>query len=82
MNKTNQPYHGYRFPSEIISHSVWLYHRFCLSFRDIWATVGSVSSGSPIWDVVADYLRRSDTARITRLNTPKLKNVAGNPGIA
>jgi hypothetical protein len=27
-------YHGYRFPAEIISHAVWLYHRFCLSFRD------------------------------------------------
>ncbi len=32
--KTNC-YHGYRFPSEIISHSVYLYHRFCLSFRDV-----------------------------------------------
>ena len=33
---TSQPasYHGYRFPPEIISHAVWLYHRFCLSFRD------------------------------------------------
>jgi putative transposase len=33
---TRQPpsYHGNRFPSEIISHAVWLYHRFCLSFRD------------------------------------------------
>ena len=33
---TRQPpsYHGYRFPPEIISHAVWLYHRFCLSFRD------------------------------------------------
>ncbi len=28
---TSQPY---RFPPEIISHAVWLYHRFCLSFRD------------------------------------------------
>ena len=28
-------YHGYRFPSEIISHAVWLYHRFCMSFRDV-----------------------------------------------
>jgi putative transposase len=28
-------YPGYRFPIEIIRHSVWLYHRFCLSFRDI-----------------------------------------------
>ena len=26
--------HGYRFPPLIISHAVWLYHRFCLSFRD------------------------------------------------
>ena len=34
--KNNSPsYHGYRFPPEIISHAVWLYHRFCLSFRDV-----------------------------------------------
>ena len=34
--KTNQSrYRGYRFPPEIISHSVWLYHRFSLSFRDV-----------------------------------------------
>ena len=26
---------GYRCPPAIISHAVWLYHRFCLSFRDI-----------------------------------------------
>lgn len=28
-------YRGYRFPAEIISQAVWLYHRFCLSFRDV-----------------------------------------------
>ena len=28
-------YHGYRFSPEIISHAVWLYHRFGLSFRDV-----------------------------------------------
>jgi putative transposase len=34
--KNKKPlYHGYRFPPVIISHAVWLYHRFCLSFRDI-----------------------------------------------
>ena len=27
-------YHGYRFPPEIVSHAVWLYCRFALSFRD------------------------------------------------
>ncbi|WP_374230550.1 IS6 family transposase [Rhodococcus sp. ARC_M6] len=28
-------YKGYRFPREIISHCVWLYHRFTHSFREI-----------------------------------------------
>src|SRR6266700_4036485 len=28
-------YTGYRFPPEIISHAVWLYFRFSLSFRDV-----------------------------------------------
>ena len=28
-------YRGYRFPSEIISHAVWLYHQFSLSFREV-----------------------------------------------
>jgi putative transposase len=28
-------YKNQRFPTEIISHVVWLYFRFCLSFRDV-----------------------------------------------
>jgi putative transposase len=28
-------YRRHRFPAEIISHSVWLYFRFALSFRDV-----------------------------------------------
>ena len=35
MSATTPSYHGYRFPPEIISHAVWLYYRFCLSFRDV-----------------------------------------------
>ena len=35
MNERNQLYQGYHFPLEIISHTVWLYHRFCLSYRDV-----------------------------------------------
>ena len=34
MNDDAPSYHGYRFPPLIIGHAVWLYHRFCLSFRD------------------------------------------------
>jgi putative transposase len=28
-------YKHHRFPAEIISHGVWLYFRFCLSYRDV-----------------------------------------------
>ncbi len=28
-------YKGFRYPAEIISHCVWLYHRFPLSFREV-----------------------------------------------
>jgi putative transposase len=28
-------YKRYRFPAEIISHAVWLYYRFSLSYRDV-----------------------------------------------
>lgn len=47
-----------------------------------WATVGSQAPGEPIWETVAGYLRDIKTVRIEKLNTPVLKNVAGNPGIA
>ena len=33
--ENSQFYRGFRYPSEIISHVVWLYFRFSLSFRDI-----------------------------------------------
>ncbi len=36
MNTTTiAPYKGHRFPQEIISHAVWLYYRFSLSYRDV-----------------------------------------------
>jgi len=31
MNDTKNPYTGYRYLAEIISHAVWLYFRFTLS---------------------------------------------------
>jgi len=36
----------------------------------------------PLWEVVAEYLRDRRSARIAKLNTPKLVNVDGNPGTA
>ena len=35
MKSTRSRYHGHRFPPEIIGYAVWVYHRFCLSFRDV-----------------------------------------------
>ena len=35
MKKRKSRYSGHRFPPEIISFTVWAYHRFCLSFRDV-----------------------------------------------
>jgi len=34
-NTTAPDYKEFRFPPEIISHAVWLYFRFSLSFRDV-----------------------------------------------
>ena len=35
MRTTPDPYHGFRFPAEITSHAVWLYHCFSLSLREV-----------------------------------------------
>ena len=32
---TPEHYKHHRFPGEIISHGVWFYYRFCLSYRDV-----------------------------------------------
>jgi putative transposase len=35
MKAPPDPHYRHRFPAEIISHTVWLYHVFSLSFRDV-----------------------------------------------
>jgi putative transposase len=35
MSTPSKQYRRHRFPPQIISHAVWLYHRFSLSFRDV-----------------------------------------------
>jgi len=35
MHTSVSLYHRHRFPTQIISHYVWLYFRFTLSFRDV-----------------------------------------------
>jgi len=35
MRTKTPSYQRHCFPSENISHAVWLYHRFCLSFHEV-----------------------------------------------
>jgi S-sulfosulfanyl-L-cysteine sulfohydrolase len=49
-----------------------------------WASVQETpagDTGKPIWDVVTEYLKDQKTIKVNNLNTPKLINVAGNPGL-
>ncbi len=47
-----------------------------------WATVNSQAPGAHIWDQVTEYLKAESVVRIRKLNTPMLKNVGDNPGLA
>jgi sulfur-oxidizing protein SoxB len=46
-----------------------------------WASVTG-AKGTPIWDVVADYLRDVKVVKSVKLNEPKVIGMAGNPGMA
>jgi sulfur-oxidizing protein SoxB len=47
-----------------------------------WASVQEGVTGEPIWDVVAKYLRDQKVLKAPKLNTPVLKGMKGNPGLA
>jgi putative transposase len=51
MTTNEISYHGYRFPPEIISHGVWLYHRKLLKGQE-----------STPWQLVTDKLKSSGSA--------------------
>lgn len=49
-----------------------------------WAPVSEAArdkGGEPIWDLVARYLRSEKTVKASKPSIPKLKGVAGNPGM-
>ena len=45
-----------------------------------WAPVGEGVSGTPIWDVVATYLRDIKVVKPRQLNMPKVVGIGNNPG--
>jgi sulfur-oxidizing protein SoxB len=49
-----------------------------------WAPVSEAArdkGGEPIWDLVARHLRSEKVVKVSTPNVPKLKGVAGNPGM-
>ena len=47
-----------------------------------WAPVAEGAKGTPIWDVVAEYLRAKKTIKGVKINQPKIVGVAkDNPGM-
>jgi sulfur-oxidizing protein SoxB len=47
-----------------------------------WAPVGEGVTGTPVWDVVAEYLRDKKVIKGVKLNTPKIVGIGkGNAGI-
>ncbi|GAB3402875.1 thiosulfohydrolase SoxB [Massilia agilis] len=46
-----------------------------------WAPVAEGASGTPVWDVVAGWLRDKKTVAPRAINTPRLIGVQGNPGL-
>lgn len=74
MTKKITAYKGHRFPEAVISHAVWLYHRFSLSFREVEELLAARG-------VVVSY----ETIRQWCLKFPstyakKLRKSAGQPG--
>lgn len=45
-----------------------------------WASVGLEEAGTPVWEVVAKYLRATRTINLKRVNKVAVKGVAGNAG--
>ncbi|MEK7711425.1 MAG: thiosulfohydrolase SoxB [Pseudomonadota bacterium] len=48
-----------------------------------WASIEQNPVGNkPIWDIVSEYMRHKKTIKAVQPNTPKIKGIAGNPGMA
>ncbi len=46
-----------------------------------WAPVGEGAKGTPIWEVVAEYLRDVKVVKQVKLNQPKVIGMGNNPGM-
>jgi putative transposase len=68
------PYKRHRFPAEIIRHCVWLYFRFCLSYRDI-EEMMAVRGVSLTYEAVRYWCRK-----VGRVYAKQLRRRRPSPG--
>jgi sulfur-oxidizing protein SoxB len=47
-----------------------------------WGTVQPHEPGTPVWDVVAEYLRQKKSVTMSRTELPRIRGLDQNPGIA
>jgi putative transposase len=72
MNSSKSLYFRHRFPSEIISHFVWLYFRFSLSYRDIEEMMGQ--RGVIVsYETIRDWSKKFDGIYAKRLRSRERK---------
>jgi putative transposase len=66
MKPSPAPHYRHRFPAEVISHAVWLYHVFNLSLRDVelllngawWCRTKAFGAGAGKFGSFASSMRR------------------------
>ncbi len=73
MNTPTPLYRRHRFPPEIISHCVWLYFRFCLSYRDV-EELMAMRGVTLTYETVRDWCRKfgQTFANNLRRRSPRL----------
>jgi len=67
-NTTPSTYKGYRFPPEIISHAVWLYFRFSLSFREYHLNISGQDKPTIWWKPCCADRDGYDGQRVERIS--------------
>ncbi len=80
--KNTKIYSGYRYPSQIISHTVWLYFRFTLSFRDIEELLAArgISFSYETSSQEGSYAqRRASNSEVCYHNSPEFDKLTAPP---
>ncbi len=75
-------YPGHRFPAEIISHAIWLYHVFSLSLRDVELILAEGAVAKAVGNRVRRLRRDDGTASGGEINAALGRRLAeGLPAI-